>query len=661
MTLTTSHFSVLQKITIFFLILITDLSASAQKLGFILPATDCPRSQQQAEIWYFGDHAGIDFRSGTATPLTDENVMTAFKSSAVMSDSTGNLLFFTNGKQAWDHNFNVMPGASSLDGDLGVGHPCLIVPLPGEPGSYLLFTIDLMKFLPDNSFTTKGLEVTKIDMALNSGNGAVVTDSLNQPLLTPVCQKLTGMYDEAGKIYWILVHKWSTDEFYAYPVGLNGLGNPVISSSGTVHQGGFIDQSNALGYMKFSPDGSKVALAISGLNKIETFSFNSSTGQVSNPQSFTFTKPGVSPYGIEFSPDNKMLYVSLLQLTGNGPPAAPSFVCQFNLRAGLTAPLYLDSIPGIRVGDLQLATDGRIYASRTVNVLSKKDSLEVIYNPTRPGIQCNFDLLNHTPDSRFSLAGRSSIYSLPNFIQSYFNIPVFTYDSSCFGDITQFHITNKANIDSVSWNFGDGSTASVIDPVHQYAQPGTYEVRLTEKFNGQNFTDSLPVTIFPLPNIGLGDTILLFSGSTINLHAGGGNMEYNWSTGSTDSIIPVSKQGDYWVKVLDHHCCRNTDSVYVKVFQYFVPNAFTPNGDGRNDIFRVIGLYRNIRFSMYVYDRWGQLLFHSDNIDDGWDGTYNNVPCPPETYMWTVNIEFLGQDIVSQGSVKLKGRVLIIK
>jgi gliding motility-associated-like protein len=651
----------LEKILPAFFLLIAVQPASSQKLGFIIPATDCPRSQHQADIWYFGDHAGIDFRSGTATVLTNEDVMTAFKSSAVMSDSTGNLLFFTNGNKAWDNTFSQMPNATNLEGDLGVGQPCLIVPIPGDSSRYIIFTIDLLAFLPDNSYTTNGLRYTVMDMKLNNGKGDALGDSLNNPLLTPVSQKLTATYDEGSKVYWVLAHKWGTDEFYAYPVSKDGLGDPVISSSGSVHGGGFAQQANALGYMKFSPDGKKVALAISGLNTVELFSFSSSSGKVSGASNYTFTKPGVSPYGIEFSPDNKKLYVSLLQLTGNGPPAAPSYICQFDLLSGLTNPIFLDSLAGIRTGALQVATDGRIYASRTVNLLSKKDSIEVIYNPTRPGLKCNLNQLNHVGQSRFPLSGRTSIYSLPNFVQSYFNIPVFTYDSICLGDITKFHITNKANIDNVLWNFGDGSTSALTDPVHQYAQPGTYNVKLTETFNGENFTDSVPLTIYPLPAIGLGDTILLYSGSTINLHAGGGNMEYTWSTGSADSIISVSKQGDYWVKVLDHHCCRNTDSVYVKVFQYFIPNAFSPNGDGINDVFRMIGLYKNIKFSMMVYDRWGTLVFRSENMADAWDGTYKNSPCPAASYMWLINIDFLGQDIVTQGSVQLKGSVVIVR
>jgi gliding motility-associated-like protein len=653
--------SVGRRIVLIFFLLFTVDQLPAQTLGFPVPATNCPRSEHQADIWYFGDKAGIDFRSGTAVPLTNENVMTAYKSSAVMSDSIGNLLFFTDGKTVWNSTFNEMPGAADLWGDLGVGQPCLIVPLPGDPDKYIIFTNDVLIISPDNTFTTKGLTYTTIDLTLKNGLGDTLKKLVNVPLLSPACQKLTGMYDETGKVYWVLVHKWESDEFYAYPVRQNGVGDPVITSLGSVHGGGFTQQANMLGYMKFSPDGKQVALTISGLNKVELFSFNSSTGQLSNPQSYTFAKPDISVYGIEFSPDNKKLYVSLLLLTGSGATAYPSYICQFDLSNGLTNPADIDSIQGIRTGTLQLATDGRIYASRTINLINKTDSLEVIYNPTRPGTQCNLNLLNHIPQSRFSLSGNASIYSLPNFIQSYFNIPVFTYDSSCLGDITRFYITNKANIDSVFWDFGDGSVTTVTEPVHQYRQAGTYEVRLTEKFNGMNFTDSLPVTVHPLPRVNLGDTLFVYTGTTINLHAGGGNLEYTWSNGSTDSIVAVTDQGNYWVKVKDHNCCINSDTVYVKVYQYFIPNAFTPNGDGKNDVFRVLGQYRDIRFNMYIYDRWGQLIFHSENIDDGWDGTCKNSPCLTGTYAWLINIDFLGQDIVHKGSVTLKGTVILLR
>lgn len=621
--------------------------------------TNCPRMQHQADLWYFGERAGIDFRSGTAFADTTQNVMTAYKSSAVMCDSAGNLLFFTNGTKVWDREFNVMTNASGLDGDLGVTQPCIIVPKSDDPTIYFIFTLDVMAFKPDNTYTTNGMRYSIVDMKLRGGLGDASV--LNLQMLNPATQKLTAVLHKDKRSVWVIAHAWNSDQFYAYLATDDGVHEPVISSSGTVHGGGASEQTNAYGAMKASPDGKSIALAISGKNLIEWFDFNNETGVVSNGKSVTTTEPGVNPYGIEFSPDSRKLYATLLQIVGNGPPTRPSFIYQFDLDNTIPAPVLIDSVSGVRVSDLQLASDGRIYAARTINLLSKKDSLDVIYNPNRPGTACNFNQLDHLPGSRFALLGRAAMFSLPNFIQSYFDLPAFQWDSVCKGDVTRFTITNTANTDSVFWSFGDGGTSTSMEPLHAYAQPGDYQVKLTSKFNGVSYTDSALVKSYALPVIGLGDTILLYSGSSINLHAGGGFMEYTWSTNSHDSIISVASQGNYWAQVKDFNCCVNSDSVYVKVFEYFIPNAFTPNGDGLNDVFRVVGLYKNIDFKMYLYNRWGQLLFESDDIDKGWDGTSKGLYCEPGSYVWILNVSFLGQDIITQGDIVLKGTVTLVR
>ncbi len=413
--------------------------------------------------------------------------------------------------------------------------------------------------------------------------------------------------------------------------------------------------------MKVSPDGRKLAVVIQGENIIQLFDFNTQTGIVSSPVSYTTVVPNVSPYGIEFSPDSRMLYATLVQTYGNGPPANASRVIQFDLSAGLINPVPIDSVAGIRLSAMQLGPDGRIYIARSVNLTVKNDSLDVIYNPSRPGTDCNYNRLNNIPGSRFPLLGRYGLFSLPNLIQSFLDIPAFTYDSCCFKDITHFRITNTANIDSVNWSFGDGQASTDLSPYHYYAVAGSYLVTLTEFFNGESFIDTLTVVVHPLPPVELGDTILLYKGATINLHPGGGYMEYLWSTGSTDSVVAVKEQGDVSVEVKDFNCCVNQDTVYIKVFEYFIPTAFTPNGDGINDLFRAIGLYRNIRYNMQIYNRWGEQVFETDNIDTGWDGMVNRTRCPADTYVWIIHVDFLGQDIITNGSIVLKGTVTLVR
>lgn len=453
-------------------------------------------SGKQGDTWYFGEHAGIKFQDGNAVPLTDQNVMTSFKSSAVISDSTGNLLFFTDGRKVWDRTFDTLLYAPQLEGDLGVTQPCIIVPQPGSSNMYYIFTVDVLVFKPDNTFDTKGLEYSIVDMNLNNGFGGG-TSQWNTPLLTPVCQKLTAVHHQNGKDVWIITHEWNSDRFYSFLLDSTGLSSPVVSSVGVIQGGGFSNQTNAYGYMKASPDGSKIALAVSGNNNVELYDFDNASGAISNPQIYTFNIPGISPYGIEFSPDSRKVYTSLLQFNGNGPPTFSSRVYQFDLLAGMNSPVLIDSAVGIRLGGMQLGTDGRIYIPRAANLLDRKDSLDVIYNPTRPGLNCNYNLLDNVPQSRFSLNGRKCIYGLPNMIQSYFNIPAFTYDSTYTNQTIHFKITNQANIDNVLWHFGDGNTSTDLSPVHKYSQPGSFMVNLTVSFNGSNSMDSAQIIIHP--------------------------------------------------------------------------------------------------------------------------------------------------------------------
>jgi gliding motility-associated-like protein len=100
--------------------------------------------------------------------------------------------------------------------------------------------------------------------------------------------------------------------------------------------------------------------------------------------------------------------------------------------------------------------------------------------------------------------------------------------------------------------------------------------------------------------------------------------------------------GSYFVelKVENDNGCRDsvTKTIYVNADLFVhVPTGFSPNGDGKNDLFGLEGLTQGVfQYKMEIYDRWGALIFKSDNVNDKWDGTYQGEPVPPGMYVYMV-------------------------
>ncbi|NCP45110.1 MAG: gliding motility-associated C-terminal domain-containing protein, partial [Flavobacteriales bacterium] len=78
------------------------------------------------------------------------------------------------------------------------------------------------------------------------------------------------------------------------------------------------------------------------------------------------------------------------------------------------------------------------------------------------------------------------------------------------------------------------------------------------------------------------------------------------------------------------------------IFLFYIPNSFTPNDDGTNDVFRAYGEGIDLsNFKMYVFDRWGEKIFETDDITDGWDGTYRGSPVANGVYVWRIETKEL--------------------
>ncbi len=496
---------------------------------------------KRANIWYFGSQAGIDFNSGSAVSLNN-SAMSASEGCATMCDTSGALIFYTNGFNVWDRNHALMPNGTGLMGGSSSSQSSLIVPDPGNMNQYYIFTTE--------SDAMGGLTYSIVDMTLNSNNGDITT--LNSPLVNSVSEKLTGFQKPGTNDIWVLTHEWGTANFYAYLITPTGINAPVISTVGQVHAGA----NNAIGYMKISPNGDKLCLAQSRNNDFELFDFDAATGIVSNPLILPAT---FYTYGIEFSRDGKILYAAEFQ----------NKIFQFDLSLGSAAAilasqlLILPTPVGLEIGSLQMAPDGKIYVCK-----NSSGFVGVINSPATLGQGCNY------VDNGFDISPRQGIEGLPNFIQSIFTeapaTPIALFNTLqnhiCPGTCTDF--TNlSVNGLTYLWSFpgANPSVSTDVNPANIcYNTPGTYAVELitSNAVGSDTLILNNFVTVYPNP----APQGIAQSGDTLIANQGANSYQWYYGgvliPGATDYFYVAMGGGDYNVVATDGNGCEVEAAIF---------------------------------------------------------------------------------------------------
>jgi len=400
------------------------------------------RAQQQSANWIFGYNAGITFHpDGSTTPIPGSAISAAEGASSI-SDAEGNLLLYTDGRTVFDRTHRIMPGGNymagtGLLGDTSTTQAAIIVPGPGNPDKYYIFTLDephhqnaqsypapfagtysnpAGSVPQDDDGLNNGLNYSVVDLSLTGSNGSIGDVQLrNQHLVTynpgaveelkyKCSEKLTAVRNASMTGYWVLTH--FKDRFYAFEVTAAGVNvQPVVSHVGPdVPVSGY--RRNAIGAMKASLDGQMIAVAHNqkgtstgtvALNGgVYLYDFNPSTGIVSNQR---IVNANTTPYGVEFSPQRKKLYVTYEHYNGFGG------LYQYDLLAqDIGASSVMLSVDDY--GALQLAPNGKIYKAQ-----NSSQFLAVINNPEEDGFSCGHDSFGlFLPYPTFSSVG------LPNFI-----------------------------------------------------------------------------------------------------------------------------------------------------------------------------------------------------------------------------------------------------
>lgn len=429
----------------------------------------CPflTSSQQDSYWYFGKKAALNFNVTGSLPVpqvVNNSEMETTEAAAAISDNSGNLLFYTNGVQVYNKNHQLMANGDGLAGNSS-SCQIAVIPHPGNENLFYIFTTDAF----ENDFMN-GYRYSIIDISGDGGNGDVV--SKNNLLWASCSERITAIRHANGTDVWVITNDQDSNIFRAWLITCNGLQpGSIVSTLGEV-----LNQNPLMnvGVMKGSPDGlfiSQTHFPLVTINPndpgfFQLFDFNNSTGVLGNVRKISV--PATQYNHCEFSPDSKLIY-----LTSKNNKLLDQFEITLPTAADIQASRV--SLPtSTSYYDIQLAVDEKIYLTQGNSLLA------VINYPNIKGTGFDFqrNVINLNP-------GSASI-GLPSHINDIVasnnqgNGFDFTILDNCTGKIQFTSNPTLPGTLTWLWDFGDGNTSTLQNPIHTFANPELlYTVKLT--------------------------------------------------------------------------------------------------------------------------------------------------------------------------------------
>ena len=517
--------------------------------------------QLQNNNWIFGYGARVNF-SGPIPVGSSNAAINSNESTASVSDpSTGQLLFYTDGRKVWNANNQVMPNGANILG--GFFNSCtqgaLIVPFPEDNQRYYLFTLEELEALSLSPIVDNGLRYSVVDMTLNGGLGDVQVATLNTPIANDLTEKLIVIRSAEIQGFWVIAHKKNANEFLAWKIDACGVtAQPVVSAVGSNFASAPFGANEAWsGAMDASPDGNRIGMPVDWSDRIEFFDFNKTTGVVSNPLTVNVTDdsnpPFLRKYGACFSPDGSKFYYTNM-----------NSVYQLNLgtytSAAIASSITLIYSPLLEPNNyycfqIEQAPNNKLYVS-----IGNTGRLDEISNPNLLGLGCAYAINAVSFSPATCQLGLPAQVPLGGFAAS--STVTFLPDS-CFQGSISFSITTASPINQINWNFGDptsgaNNVSTSLNPSHQFSEIGTYQITAIVEFDCYTDTITENITLFKC----------------------------------TDTVTPI--------------------------LPLEFPNVISANDDGINDLFEIQNLTKNTE--VIVLNRWGNVVFSSSNYQNNWDG-----------------------------------------
>jgi len=222
---------------------------------------------------------------------------------------------------------------------------------------------------------------------------------------------------------------------------------------------------------------------------------------------------------------------------------------------------------------------------------------------------------------------------------------------------------NSSNISSGGigqsrWSFGNGDSSKVENPIECYSDTGIFSTSLTvisDSGCSSALRLSNMITVYPVPKaaftyapqpIDILNPVAQFTDLSTSRYP---IVQWYWTFADNDTASfqqnPIHHYADTGtfcatLTVVDIHGCTDSATncmVVEPLFSFYIPDAFTPNGDGINDVFMPKGTYVK-QYEMYIFDRWGNKIFYSTDINIGWDGTKGGSACIQDTYVYLIKV-----------------------
>ncbi len=633
-------------------------------------------------VWAFQNKVGLNFNTGgPATFISASN--SAVEGAASVADrSTGQLLFYSDGQVCINRNHNFMPNGLGLKGNSylspsgiasSVQGVC-IVPVANNVNQYYLFSLE--------SFGGK-LYYSIVDMTLAGGLGNIIPGKKNILLDSSSLGESMIAVPGSNCDIWLLVHADIQNLFKAYHITEDGIElAPVLSATGA--------SNDYAASMTLSPDRTKLAFK-SSIN-LQLFRFDAASGIVSDGMTLSLPLPNSDYYGTAFSPDNTKLYevkengnlyqyditvydsatiVNSKNLVG-GPvkwgllklyndtiycppkwgtfdmlcrinnPNLPGAACGFQQDAVQlpTVSYYYYSFPN----EVPLPASDTFYSHADTTICGQGQELKLtVKRQGATGIiwdNGHTDTVRTVPgDGTYWVRYKAGcIYTDTITVKS---VRLDTLDLGADTTLcnTESPIRLHANIDDATYQWQDNSTAQDLLVSHS----GTYRVQVAK--DGCTAADTILVRYKDLRQY-LGPDSAFCRGQPIRYALAAQvppGAAVLWSTGADSPVIIARDAGTYTVWVTDAPC-QGVDSVVLANdrlcdCRFLVPNAFSPNGDGKNDDF---GLQLEpgcviMDYMLRIYNRWGELVYESTSPGNRWQGFHKSKPADAGTYFYQIH------------------------